>query len=50
MRSALKSAGLPTQWEVTGREEQGYHNPQNRANVYTRMLRYLDKQIGKKAD
>jgi dipeptidyl aminopeptidase/acylaminoacyl peptidase len=50
MRAALKAAGVPTQWDVIGREEQGYHSPQNRAKVYTRILRYLDQQIGTKAD
>jgi dipeptidyl aminopeptidase/acylaminoacyl peptidase len=50
MRNALKSAGHSPQWEVIGTQESGYHNPQYRADVYTKILRYLDKQIGSKTD
>ena len=50
MRSALKAAKHQPQWEAIGQEESGYLTPLRRAAVYTKILRFLDQQIGIKAE
>lgn len=46
MRSALRAAKITVQWEMIGQEYDGYHAPATRAGAYTRILRFLEKQIG----
>ncbi len=46
MRSALRAAGNAPQWEMIGDDYSGYFTPQSRAAVYTKLLNFLDKNIG----
>jgi dienelactone hydrolase len=48
MRSALRKADNPPQSETIGQEYSGYFTPQVRAATYTKIIRYLDTQIGKR--
>jgi dienelactone hydrolase len=46
MRNAFRDAGITVQYEMIGQEYDGLHSPATRANGYTRILRFLDQQIG----
>ena len=46
MRRALKAAGNTPKLETIGAGYSAYFTPQNRAAVYTQILRFLNKQTG----
>lgn len=46
MRSALREAGQEPEWMVAAEEGHGFAKAENRYEMYTRMLKFLDKHIG----
>jgi dipeptidyl aminopeptidase/acylaminoacyl peptidase len=50
MRAALKKAGHNPAWISEMGEEHGIVNQNNRANVYSAMLEFLEKNLGEKGD
>jgi dipeptidyl aminopeptidase/acylaminoacyl peptidase len=46
MRKALIDAGNPPEWLVESGEEHGFFGPQNRADAYSKILDFLDRNIG----
>jgi dipeptidyl aminopeptidase/acylaminoacyl peptidase len=46
MREALIEAGNPPEWILRGAEVHGFINPSDRVDAYTRMLEFLDRNIG----
>jgi dipeptidyl aminopeptidase/acylaminoacyl peptidase len=46
MREALVEAGNPPEWIVEGGEDHGFSNPENRVSAYTRILEFIDRNIG----
>ncbi|MEY2854931.1 MAG: hypothetical protein RL030_2063 [Pseudomonadota bacterium] len=47
MRKALVDAGNPPEWIVETGEAHGFFDPQNRAAAYTRILAFIEQNIGK---
>jgi len=47
LQKALKQAGVPYQWLEIGNEAHGYYDEQNRLTVYSKVLAFLDANIGK---
>ncbi len=47
MRKALIDAGNPPEWIVESGEAHGFFDPQNRAAAYTRILAFMEQNIGK---
>jgi dipeptidyl aminopeptidase/acylaminoacyl peptidase len=47
MRTALRAAGNSPQWEMIGSDYSAYFTPQDRAAVYTKIIGFLRKQVGK---
>jgi dipeptidyl aminopeptidase/acylaminoacyl peptidase len=47
MRSAFKDAGITVQWEPLGQQLDGHHTPETRAIGYSRILRFVEQNIGK---
>jgi dipeptidyl aminopeptidase/acylaminoacyl peptidase len=47
LQKALKQAGVPYQWLEIGNESHGYYDEQNRLTVYSKVLAFLDANIGK---
>ncbi len=47
LQKALKQAGVPYQWLEIGDEAHGYYDEQNRLRVYSKVLAFLDANIGK---
>ena len=47
LQKALKQAGVPYQWLELGNEAHGYYDEQNRLTVYSKVLAFLDANIGK---
>ncbi len=47
LQKALKQAGVPYQWLEIGDEAHGYYDEQNRLTVYSKILAFLDANIGK---
>jgi len=47
MQKALKQAGVAYQWLEISNEAHGYYDEQNRLAVYTKVLAFLDANIGK---
>ena len=51
LRRALKDAGNPVEvWHVEAREGHGFGNQDNRRKMYTRMLAFFDRHIGRGVD
>ena len=51
LRRALKAAGNPVQvWHVKSREAHGFGDPDNRREMYTEMLAFYDRHIGRGVD
>lgn len=46
MQQALKQAGIPYQWLEISNEAHGYYDEQNRLAVYSKVLAFLDANIG----
>lgn len=46
MQKALKQAGVPYQWLEISNEAHGYYDEQNRLAVYSKVLEFLDANIG----
>lgn len=49
MRDALVKAGNPPEWIVYSDEGHGWRKPANNVDFWTRVLAFLDRQIGKDA-
>jgi dipeptidyl aminopeptidase/acylaminoacyl peptidase len=47
MREALEKAGRPPEWMVGEREGHGFQREENRRELYTRLLKFLEQHIGK---
>lgn len=47
MRKALTQAGNPPEWLVENREGHGFRDHANRLAMYTRLLEFFDKHIGR---
>ena len=47
MRKALRKAGNDPEWLFERREGHGFYNMDNRVKLYTQLLAFLDKHIGK---
>tara|TARA_Y100001933_G_scaffold255561_1_gene298811 strand:- start:15029 stop:17011 length:1983 start_codon:yes stop_codon:yes gene_type:complete len=47
MRDALKAAGKDVEWIVEKGEGHGFLNPDNRAELYRRLLAFLERSIGR---
>ena len=51
LRRALKAAGNPVEvWHVERKEGHGFGNPDNRREMYERMLAFFDQHIGRGRD
>lgn len=46
LQKALKQAGVPYQWLEISNEAHGYYDEQNRLTVYSKVLAFLDANIG----
>jgi dipeptidyl aminopeptidase/acylaminoacyl peptidase len=46
LRKALDARHYPYEWLEKSGEGHGFYNPENRAEFYTRLLAFLDKNIG----
>ena len=46
MREALIAAGNPPEWILRGAEVHGFYKPADRVEAYSRMLDFLDRNIG----
>jgi dipeptidyl aminopeptidase/acylaminoacyl peptidase len=46
MRKALTNAGNPPEWIIKGSEDHGFFNPANRIDAYTRIVEFVDRNIG----
>jgi dipeptidyl aminopeptidase/acylaminoacyl peptidase len=46
MRKALREAGKEPEWMVAAEEGHGFAKAENRYEMYTRMLKFLDKNLG----
>lgn len=49
MRRALTAAGNPPQWLYKPMEGHGFFDPKNRLEAYTKILEFLDANIGSKS-
>lgn len=49
MKSALKKANHPYEWMELKNEGHGYNSEKNKQNIYTKILAFLDKNIGSKS-
>lgn len=49
MRDALEKLGRPVETKIYFGEGHGYYEPENRMDFYTRLLNFLDRNIGPKA-
>lgn len=47
MRKALREAGNDPEWLIERREGHGFYNMDNRVKMYTQLLTFFDKHIGK---
>jgi dipeptidyl aminopeptidase/acylaminoacyl peptidase len=47
MRRALKAADNAPTWETISQNYSSYFTPQARADIYTRILSFANRQIGK---
>jgi dipeptidyl aminopeptidase/acylaminoacyl peptidase len=47
MQKALQQAGVPYQWLEISNEAHGYYDEQNRLAVYSKVLAFLNANIGK---
>lgn len=49
MQAALERAGRPVEAKIYRGEGHGYYEPENRMDFYTRLLNFLDQNIGARA-
>ena len=49
MRDALEKLGKPVETKIYFGEGHGFYEPENRMDFYTRLLNFLDRNIGAKA-
>ena len=49
MKNAFKAHGTPVESMVAAGEGHGFYKPENRAELYRRMIDFLDKYIGSSA-
>lgn len=47
LRSALREAGHPPQWEMIGPDDAGFLTPAIRATAYRKIFHFLDQQLGR---
>ncbi len=46
LRDRMEELGLPFEWMLKMKEGHGFYRPENRLELYQRMLAFLDKHIG----
>jgi acylaminoacyl-peptidase len=46
LREGLEKLNKPYEWMVKPKEGHGFYQPENRLELYERMLAFLDKHIG----
>lgn len=50
LRDALEQRHYPYEWLVKGDEDHGFYRPQNRVELYQRVITFLDRNIGPNAE